>query len=121
MSHVQLNLNILKRIIVESLLNRYDAYSDIANLEQYNHRHIDYGYLIIATDHEHYVNQSNYSAETETFDLRDGKKYVSGTKLIYRTDSKRSSITLINDYKFKWNILLIWGTNKNMYCIKINI
>jgi uncharacterized protein YbaR (Trm112 family) len=40
--------------------NRYDVFSDIQNLEAYGDS-ADLGFLIVATDHHHYVNQGRYS------------------------------------------------------------
>lgn len=43
--------------------NRYDVFSDIQNLESYG-GFCQSGYLFVATDHDHYVSQDNYSAPT---------------------------------------------------------
>lgn len=61
--------------------NRYDVFTDISNLEQYNKQGIALCYFILATDHSHYVKQEDYSKDTSDFDFRNGKKYKAGTIL----------------------------------------
>jgi hypothetical protein len=82
--------------------NRYDVFSDISNLECYGEV-AEHCYLVIATDHDHYVDQSEYSADTADFDFRDGSKYVDGTHLEYRTSTPYGEpITLTSSYEFSW-------------------
>jgi len=83
--------------------NRYDVFSDIKNLENYGD-FADYCFLLVATDHEHYVNQELYSADTTDFDFRHGHAYQSGTPATYRTPNPYGDpITLSNSYAFHWD------------------
>jgi hypothetical protein len=83
--------------------NRYDVFSDIQNLEMYG-QSADIGFLIVATDHLHYVNQDGYSQDTADFDFKHGSSYSAGTKLEYRTKKPYgASITLRNSYSFVWD------------------
>lgn len=68
--------------------NRYDAFSDIANLESYKSNNFELCYFFAITDHLHYVDKENYSADTSDFDLRHGKKYLANTTLSYKTPNK---------------------------------
>lgn len=83
--------------------NRYDVFADIKNLENYG----DFAekcYLLVATDHNHYVDHAAYKAATAAFDFRDGRSYVSGTKAEYRTEKGYGDpITLQGSYDFKWD------------------
>ena len=81
--------------------NRYDVFKDIARLERC-HDVADLGFMLVATDHEHYITQASYSAETSDFDLRDGKSYKAGSKLIYKTGGYGAPITLARNYQFRW-------------------
>ena len=51
--------------------NRYDVFKDLQNLERYGD-FVDVGYLLVATDHPHYINQEAYSPDTGDFDFRHG-------------------------------------------------
>lgn len=83
--------------------NRYDVFKDLQNLERYG-EFVDVGYLLVATDHLHYINQENYSSDTEDFDFREGAQYQSGSELVYRTEKPYGPpITLNNDYTFAWD------------------
>jgi len=83
--------------------NRYDVFSDIQNLEAYGD-FSDLCFLIVATDHHHYINQNNYSPDTADFDFRHGKSYKSGTALTYNTNKPYGSpISLSNSYSFAWD------------------
>jgi hypothetical protein len=83
--------------------NRYDVYADIHNLESYG-TFADCCFLVVATDHDHYVDQNAYSADTADFDFRHGHRYVAGTPATYRTANPYSSpITLCNSYLFSWD------------------
>lgn len=85
--------------------NRYDVFAELYNMELYRLSGIDLSYLIIGTDHEHYVTKSSYSANTADFDFRNGKTYRKGTKLEYRTKKGYGPpLTLKNDYQFSWDI-----------------
>jgi len=82
--------------------NRYDVFKDIHNLENYK-EFSDFGFLLVATDHTHYVEQKKYSQDTADFDFRHGSNYKVGTVLKYRTNPPyEKPITLKNNYKFKW-------------------
>jgi len=82
--------------------NRYDVFKDISNLENYG-EFADYGVLLVATDHEHYISQETYSRDTCDFDFRQGSKYKTGKVLEYRTSKPYGDpIKLNNDYEFKW-------------------
>ena len=83
--------------------NRYDVFADIKNLESYG-TYADYCFLLIATDHNHYVSQQSYSPDTADFDFRHGRTYVSGTPAIYRTRNPYGSpIVLSRSYSFSWD------------------
>lgn len=85
--------------------NRYDVFCDLANLEQYG-GFADIGYLIVATDHDHYVRHAEYSPATSDFDFRDGVLRSGGTTANYKTDKPYGApITLSGDYKFDWDVL----------------
>lgn len=82
--------------------NRYDVFKDLQNLERYGD-FVDAGFLLVATDHPHYINQEEYSSDTEDFDFRHGAKYAAGTEMVYRTENPHGApITLGNDYTFEW-------------------
>jgi hypothetical protein len=82
--------------------NRYDVFKDIQNLENYG-EFAEYGVLLVATDHEHYVSQDSYFRDTADFDFRNGTKYKAGTLLEYRKDKPYGSpISLNNSYEFNW-------------------
>lgn len=83
--------------------NRYDVFSDIQNLEAYGNS-ADLGYLIVATDHDHYVNKDFYSQDTADFDFRHGKEYKANTILTYKTKkSYGKPIELSYSYLFSWD------------------
>ena len=83
--------------------NRYDVFKDLQNLERYAD-FVDIGYLLVATDHPHYINQETYSPDTKDFDFRHDKNYGAGTELVYRTKKPHGPpITLKNDYSFVWH------------------
>lgn len=81
--------------------NRYDVFKDIARLE--NGADVaDVGFMLVATDHTHYISQDSYSADTGDFDFRDGRSYQAGTVLTYKTGGYGEPITLGRDYEFRW-------------------
>jgi hypothetical protein len=83
--------------------NRYDVFADILNLESYG-GFAEYGFLIVATDHDHYVNQEAYSPDTADFDFRHGRSYVAGTAATYKTRKPHGPpITLKRSYSFVWD------------------
>ncbi|MEH7181112.1 hypothetical protein [Neobacillus vireti] len=85
--------------------NRYDCFNDLLNLEEYVHSNqYNFGVFIVGTDHLHYVNQISYSANTQDFDMRDGKTYKAGSRLEYKTVNPYGpTIQLKNDYAFNWD------------------
>ena len=83
--------------------NRYDVFADILNLESYG-GFSDCCFLLVATDHDHYVSQSKYSQDTAGFDFRDGFTYMAGTTATYRTPKPYGvPITLRHPYSFAWD------------------
>jgi hypothetical protein len=83
--------------------NRYDVFSDIQNLESYG-EFADIGYMIVATDHVHYVSKDIYSPDTADFDFRDGQCYSAKRELKYKTEKPYGpSISLFNSYSFSWD------------------
>ncbi|MDZ4759500.1 MAG: hypothetical protein SGJ21_00315 [Alphaproteobacteria bacterium] len=81
--------------------NRYDVFKDIARLESCGDV-ADLGYMLVATDHLHYVTQDAYSDATSDFDFRHGTAYVAGTVLTYKTGGYGTPIALARDYQFRW-------------------
>ncbi|MDK8462018.1 hypothetical protein [Marinobacter sp. SS13-12] len=82
--------------------NRYDVFKDLHNLERYG-GFVDAGYLLVARDHPHYINQEDFSQDTKDFDFREGRRYGAGTELVYRTQNPYGPpITLKNNYDFSW-------------------
>lgn len=95
-------LKFFKRANYREPNNRYDAFKDLQNLERYGD-FVDAGFLLVATDHSHYINQEKYSSDTADFDFRHGSKYMAGTEMVYKTEKPHGpSITLGNDYEFEW-------------------
>jgi len=83
--------------------NRYDVFADLRNLEQYGDI-ADRCFLVVATDHNHYVTWTEYSKDTSDFDFRDGRSYVAGTAATYRTSTPYGDpITLTGSYTFAWD------------------
>ena len=82
--------------------NRYDVFKDIKNLENYG-KFADCGVLLVATDHEHYVSQKNYSKDTADFNFKHGSSYKAGKILEYKTTTPYGeAITLRDSYQFNW-------------------
>ena len=82
--------------------NRYDVFKDIARLESCKDV-ADIGFMLVGTDHQHYISHANYSKNTIDFDLRNGAKYRAGRRLDYRTAKPYGPpITLAHDYEFRW-------------------
>lgn len=112
-----IELKFFKKINHREPNNRYDVFKDIANLETYKENGIDLNYLFLSTDHSHYVNQAEYSAETKDFDIRNGSSYESGKVLKYQTAKPYGPpITLKGNYAFDWS-----EPSKNIYFTKIEI
>lgn len=98
-----MELKFFKHVNHREPKNRYDAYKDISRLERCGDVS-DVGFMLVATDHAHYVDQEAYSDDTKDFDLRHGVQYVAGTEMSYRTDMPHGDpITLASDYKFTWS------------------
>jgi hypothetical protein len=82
--------------------NRYDVFKDLHNLECYG-GFVNAGFLLVATDHPHYINQEDFSQDTKDFDFREGRSYSANTELAYRTQNPYGPpITLKNSYDFAW-------------------
>lgn len=82
--------------------NRYDVFKDLHNLECYGD-FVDFGFLLVATDHSHYINQEDFSNDTKDFDFRHGLSYKAGTELVYRTQKPYGPpIKLKGSYDFSW-------------------
>ena len=83
--------------------NRYDVFTDIHNLENYGSIATQC-FMVVATDHDHYITQKSYSAATSDFDLRNGKSYVAGEMLTYRTEPPYGPpMSLKGSYQFSWD------------------
>ena len=82
--------------------NRYDVFKDLHNLERYG-GFVDIGFLLVATDHPHYINKEEFSPDTKDFDFREGRSYSAGVDLVYRTQNPYGPpITLQGSYDFSW-------------------
>lgn len=98
-----IELKFFKRANHREPNNRYDVFSDIQNLEVYGD-FADLGFLIVATDHHHYVSQEAYSQDTADFDFRHGKSYEAGSTLKYKTSKPYGApISLGSSYSFAWD------------------
>jgi hypothetical protein len=96
--------------------NRYDVFKDLYKLESYKRYGINLCYFLLITDHDHYVRQETYSADTSDFDFRHGKQYIANTILSYRTAKQYGGdITLINNYYFDWRSL------SGLYFLKLKV
>lgn len=83
--------------------NRYDVFADIHNLENYG-AIANCCFMVVATDHDHYISQAKYSSDTGDFDFREGKTYIGSTEKTYRTSKPYGKpITLANSYSFTWD------------------
>lgn len=83
--------------------NRYDVFADLHNLENYG-LFADCCFMVVATDHDHYVSQAAYSPDTADFDFREGTKHQAGTVCTYRTlEPYGPPIALARSYDFKWD------------------
>lgn len=83
--------------------NRYDCIQDIHNLESYGSI-ADCCFMVVGTDHDHYVSQREYSRDTADFDFRQGSTYSAGTPAVYRTSEPYGPpITLAGNYQFLWD------------------
>lgn len=97
-----IELKFPKKVNQKEPNTRYDIFKDIARLE--NCKDVaDVGFILVGTDHAHYITQVEYSADTKDFDLRDGHSYRAGTEMVYRTATPHGPpITLLGDYDFAW-------------------
>lgn len=83
--------------------NRYDVFADLHNLENYG-AIADQCYMIVVTNHPHYVKWKEYSGDTSDFDFRDGSVYTAGTTATYRKLKPYGSpIKLDGSYAFNWD------------------
>lgn len=97
-----LELKFFKKANQREPNNRYDVFKDMARLESCADV-ADIAYMLVATDHPHYVSHAAYSADTHDFDFRHGQAYAKGTEMTYRTVNPHGPpITLANDYAFEW-------------------
>lgn len=97
-----MELKFFKKASQAEPVNRHKALLDVARLETCGDV-ADVGFMLIATDHPHYVDWDAYSPDTADFDFRHGSRYDAGTPMNYRTPgSKLRPITLRNDYEFVW-------------------
>ena len=96
-----IELKFFKRVNQREPNNRYDVFKDIFRLERSGDV-TDVGFMLVATDHPHYISQRNYSKATSGFDFRNGAEYRAGTLLTYATGRYGSPITLARDYSFTW-------------------
>jgi hypothetical protein len=97
-----IELKFFKKVNQREPNNRYDVFKDIYRLECCKDV-ADLGFMLVGTDHPHYIGQEIYSTATHDFDLRDGKSYRAGTEMIYRTVKPHGPpITLTHDYEFVW-------------------
>jgi len=103
---VAIELKYFKKVNHREPNNRYDVFKDLHNLENYRDNDFDLCYFILLTDHKHYCYQEIYSEDTSDFDFRHGKKYISGTELVYKTQNPYGkNIILKNNYKFEWETI----------------
>lgn len=85
--------------------NRYDVFKDIARLESCRDV-ADVAFMLVGTDHQHYISQVNYSPDTKDFDTRHGAINWAGRQLEYRTSTPHGPpITLAHNYQFEWEAL----------------
>lgn len=97
-----IELKLFKKANQREPNNRYEVFKDISRLECCKDV-ADLGFMLVATDHPHYIDQETYSPDTHDFDLRHGKSYVAGTQMVYRTPKPHGPpITLAHDYDFTW-------------------
>jgi hypothetical protein len=98
-----IELKFFKRANQREPNNRYDVFKDIGRLESCKDV-ADLGFMLVSTDHPHYIEQSEYSADTRDFDFRHGSKYEAGKPMEYRTPSPYGApITLLQSYDFVWS------------------
>jgi hypothetical protein len=97
-----IELKFFKRANQREPNNRYDVFKDISRLERCGDV-ADLGFMLVGTDHPHYITKDTYSGDTAEFDLRHGKSYSAGTKMTYRTVKPHGDpITLEGSYDFIW-------------------
>ena len=112
-STAAIELKYLKKSNFREPNNRYDVFCDISNLEKYKEDYFDIGYLLVLTDHEHYVNKKDYSDDTKDFDFRHNSQYKSKTQLVYRTEKPYGPpLILAGNYIFKWKTLNLINNSK---------
>jgi hypothetical protein len=77
-------------------LNRYDVFDDIWRLERCRDV-ADLGFMLVATDHAHYINYPKYADVARDFDFRHNESYKAYSELNYGTERFREPITLEHD------------------------
>ncbi|KQN28093.1 hypothetical protein ASF00_09295 [Sphingomonas sp. Leaf34] len=108
-----MELKFFKRANHREPNNRYDVFKDMLRLEGCKDV-ADIGYMLVATDHTHYIDKAVYALDTQDFDFRDGRTYKGGTELVYRKATPYGDpITLKRDYRFEWAV----GTNNLRYML----
>jgi hypothetical protein len=101
-SRCAIELKFFKKANHKEPNNRYDVFKDIERLESCKDV-ADLGFMLVATDHLHYIEQELYSTDTHDFDLRHGRSYVAGTQMVYRTSKPYGEpIVLSQNYNFDW-------------------
>lgn len=96
--------------------NRYDVYADLHNLENYGSI-AECCFMVVATDHSHYVSQEKYSENTKDFDFRHETTYKAGTIASYRTTKEYGMpITLRGTYEFMWD-----KQKKGLHFLKVHV
>lgn len=63
----------------------------------------DIGFMLVATEHRHYVDQCSHSSNTNDLNFRHESEYGAGMTLTYKTEGYGPSITLAGDYTFRWS------------------
>lgn len=97
-----MELKFFKRANHREPNNRYDVFKDMCRLEEAGDV-ADLCYMLVATDHLHYVSHAEYSVDTGDFDFRHGSIYRSGKLLTYKTSCEHGPpISLKSDYEFRW-------------------
>ena len=95
-----IELKFFKKVNHREPNNRYDVFNDVRRLED-SKSLADVGYMLVATDHRHYVDQDAYSSDTADFDFRHGRSYAAGTVMTY-CGQYGDPIELRNSYRFEW-------------------
>jgi hypothetical protein len=119
-----IELKFLKKENAAETLSRKGVLADLSILEQYQKEgQTDVGYLVLVTNHRHYVDQKKeYEKVARDFDFRDKKKYYAGTKMVYRTQKEEEdSIQLKNNYDFKWDTVADKRDEAKFFFLKVEV